>query len=88
MVGHLRDEKDPRTYWRAAQRLAARHDIRLDHIGDALDPALGAEAAALAARQPRYRWLGRAAARRRRAAASRPPTCWCTPAAWKAARTW
>ena len=21
MVGHLRDEKDPRTYWRAAQRL-------------------------------------------------------------------
>jgi putative glycosyltransferase (TIGR04348 family) len=58
MVGHLRDEKDPRTYWRAAQRLAARHDIHLDHIGDALDPVLGAEAAALAARQPRFRWLG------------------------------
>ena len=58
MVGHLRDEKDPRTYWRAAQRLAARTDIRLDHIGDALDPALGEEALALAARQPRFRWLG------------------------------
>jgi putative glycosyltransferase (TIGR04348 family) len=58
MVGHLRDEKDPRTYWRAAQRLAARPDIRLDHIGDALDPVLGAEAAALAARQPQFRWLG------------------------------
>ena len=42
MVGHLRDEKDPRTYWRAAERLAARRDIRLDHIGSALDPALGA----------------------------------------------
>jgi putative glycosyltransferase (TIGR04348 family) len=58
MVGHLRDEKDPRTYWRAAQRLAARTDICLDHIGAALDPGLGAEAAVLAARQPRFRWLG------------------------------
>jgi putative glycosyltransferase (TIGR04348 family) len=58
MVGHLRDEKDPRTYWRAAQRLAARPDIRLDHIGDALDPVLGGKAAALAARQPQFRWLG------------------------------
>ncbi len=68
MVGHLRDEKDPRTYWRAAQRLAARQDILLDHIGAALDPALGAEAAALAARQPQFRWLGgqpHAAVRRR-----------------------
>ncbi|MCW5612019.1 MAG: TIGR04348 family glycosyltransferase [Rubrivivax sp.] len=58
MVGHLRDEKDPLTYLRAAARLAARTDIRLDHVGAALDPALGAAAAALAARQPRYRWLG------------------------------
>jgi putative glycosyltransferase (TIGR04348 family) len=68
MVGHLRDEKDPRTYWRAARRLAARPDIRLDHVGAALDPALGAEAEALAARQPRFRWLGalpHAAVRRR-----------------------
>jgi putative glycosyltransferase (TIGR04348 family) len=58
MVGHLRDEKDPRCYFAAARRLAARADIRLDHIGAALDPALGAEAAALAAEQPNYRWLG------------------------------
>lgn len=58
MVGHLRDEKDPRTYWRAAQRLAGRSDIRLDHIGDALDPTLGEEALALASRQPQFRWLG------------------------------
>lgn len=68
MVGHLRDEKDPRTYWRAVRRLAGRPDIRLDHIGAALDPALGAEAAALAAEQPSFRWLGglaHAAARRR-----------------------
>jgi putative glycosyltransferase (TIGR04348 family) len=68
MVGHLRDEKDPRCYFRAAQRLAGRRDILLDHVGAALDPALGAEAQALAALQPQYRWLGalpHAATRRR-----------------------
>lgn len=58
MVGHLRDEKDPLTYLRAARRLAARGDIFLDHVGAALDPALGAQAAALAATHPCYRWLG------------------------------
>ncbi len=58
MVGHLRDEKSPRTYFEAARRLAARHDILLDHIGGDLDPALGAEARALVASQPQYRWLG------------------------------
>ena len=58
MVGHLRDEKDPLTYLRAAERQAGRTDIRLDHIGAALDPTLGAAAQALAARQPNYRWLG------------------------------
>jgi putative glycosyltransferase (TIGR04348 family) len=58
MVGHLREEKDPLTYLRAAQRLYARRDLRFDHIGDALDPALGEQAAALAARQSNYRWLG------------------------------
>lgn len=68
MVGHLRAEKDPLTYLRAAQRLAHRPDIRLDHIGRALDADLGAQAAALAAVQPGYRWLGglpHAATRRR-----------------------
>jgi putative glycosyltransferase (TIGR04348 family) len=68
MVGHLREEKDPRTYLRAAERLASRHDILLDHVGAALDPALGAEAAAREAAQPNYRWLGalpHAAVRRR-----------------------
>ena len=58
MVGHLRDEKDPLTYLRAAARLADRTDLRFDHVGAALDPALGAQAAALAARQPTYRWFG------------------------------
>jgi len=68
MVGHLRDEKDPGTYLRAAQRLRARTDLFFDHIGGALDPALGEQAARLAGRHPRYRWLGplpHAQARRR-----------------------
>jgi putative glycosyltransferase (TIGR04348 family) len=58
MVSHLRDEKDPRTGFSAARLLAHRTDIHLDHIGRALDPALGAEAVALQAQHPRYRWLG------------------------------
>jgi putative glycosyltransferase (TIGR04348 family) len=58
MVGHLRDEKDPGTYWKAIERLAGRQDLRFDHIGGPLDPALGAQAQALAARDGRFRWLG------------------------------
>jgi putative glycosyltransferase (TIGR04348 family) len=58
MVGHLREEKDPRTYFAAARLLAGRADILLDHVGAALDPAFGAEADALMAVQPGYRWLG------------------------------
>jgi len=58
MVGHLREEKSPSTYFDAARLLAGRSDIRLDHIGAALDPQFGAMARALAASQPNYRWLG------------------------------
>jgi putative glycosyltransferase (TIGR04348 family) len=58
MVGHLRAEKSPQTYFDAARRLAHRSDILLDHAGAALDPALGAEATALMTTCPRYRWLG------------------------------
>lgn len=68
MVGHLRDEKGPQTYFCAAQRLASRTDIWLDHVGAALDPGLGTQAAALARACPQYRWLGpqpHAATRRR-----------------------
>lgn len=58
MVGHLRQEKDPRTYFEAARRLAHRRDILLDHIGDALDTSLGREASALQNGATQYRWLG------------------------------
>jgi putative glycosyltransferase (TIGR04348 family) len=58
MVGHLRSEKSPETFFSAAQLLAPRRDILLQHIGAALDPALGAQATALMTTCPRYRWLG------------------------------
>ncbi len=58
VVGHLRSEKDPRTVFAAMRLLAKRQDILLDHIGAALDDALGCEAQALTQEQPRYRWLG------------------------------
>jgi putative glycosyltransferase (TIGR04348 family) len=58
MVGHLRAEKAPRTYFAAARALAGRTDILLDHVGAALDPALGVEAEALQRQCPAYRWLG------------------------------
>lgn len=58
MVGHLRAEKSPETLFAAARLLADRRDIRIDHIGDALDPALGEAARATMAVAPNYRWLG------------------------------
>jgi putative glycosyltransferase (TIGR04348 family) len=58
MVGHLRDEKDPRTAFAAMRLLAAREDIRLDHIGAALNAAFGDEARALMSAQHNYRWHG------------------------------
>jgi glycosyltransferase involved in cell wall biosynthesis len=58
MVGHLRDEKDPRTAFAAMRLLAAREDIRLDHIGASLDAALGDEAQALMGAPANYRWHG------------------------------
>jgi putative glycosyltransferase (TIGR04348 family) len=57
-VGHLRDEKDPLTYMRAARRLAARRDIHFELIGDALDPALRDALAQTREACPNFRWLG------------------------------
>jgi glycosyltransferase involved in cell wall biosynthesis len=58
MVGHLRAEKSPETLFDAARLLAPRRDILLQHVGAALDPALGAQATTLMTACPRYRWLG------------------------------
>lgn len=58
MVGHLRSEKDPHAYWQAARLLQGRTDIRLQHIGAALEPAWGDEARAVQIALPQYHWLG------------------------------
>ncbi len=58
MVGHLRDEKSPQTLFAAARLLEGEPQLFIDHIGEALDPALGEAALATAAACPNYRWLG------------------------------
>ena len=58
MVGHLRDEKWPQTLFEAARLLRPDEGIHIDHIGAAIDPALGEAAQATALACPHYRWLG------------------------------
>ncbi len=58
MVGHLREEKSPQTLWEAARLLQPDEGIQIDHIGDALDPALGEAARQCMRDCPHYRWLG------------------------------
>jgi putative glycosyltransferase (TIGR04348 family) len=57
-VGHLRDEKDPLTYLRAAARLNQRRDIQFELIGNALEPGFDAAARQAVAQNPQFRWLG------------------------------
>lgn len=57
MVGHLREEKNPAMLWRAVRAIAPDAGVLIDHIGDALDPALAPEAEATARDCPHYRWL-------------------------------
>ena len=57
MVGHMRDEKDPATYMRAAAQIKS-GNIRLIHIGDALEPHLGTQAETTQDEHPNYHWLG------------------------------
>ncbi|SMP75868.1 selenoneine biosynthesis selenosugar synthase SenB [Noviherbaspirillum suwonense] len=57
MVGHLRAEKDPLTFMRAAMQARA-PGLRFTQVGGALDDSLGRQAEDTAARCPAYRWLG------------------------------
>ncbi len=85
MVGHLREEKDPLSLMAAARLLPPDAGVLIDHIGAPLD----------------QRWATQLRPRRRSArttagwgrcrmptpcSASSARTCWCTAAAWKAAR--
>jgi putative glycosyltransferase (TIGR04348 family) len=58
MVGHLRSEKSPETYFEAAKVLAMRKDIVFDHIGAPLDAELDKQARRLASEVSTYRYLG------------------------------
>ena len=57
VIAHLRSEKDPLRAAAALEHLPDR-DIRVVQVGEALDARLGAEAAEMMKREPRYRWLG------------------------------
>ena len=58
MVGHLREEKSPQTLFQAAHLLRDETDIKIDHVGEALDTALGAQACLTAGDCAGYHWLG------------------------------
>jgi putative glycosyltransferase (TIGR04348 family) len=57
MVGHLRAEKDPLTFMRAAMQASA-PGLRFLQVGGALEASLGQAADDTAARCGDYRWLG------------------------------
>ena len=58
VVGHLRAEKDPLTLFAAVRQVPASCPIRIRHFGAPLDAELGEAAHALAAEDPRYRYVG------------------------------
>ena len=58
MVGHLRSEKSPQTFFEAATLLAERSDIELRHIGGEHDQVLAQQAHDTAAKHPNYQFLG------------------------------
>lgn len=58
VVGHLRQEKDPATVFRAMAQLPRDLPITIRHIGSAIEPELGEAARALARNDPRYRYSG------------------------------
>ena len=58
MVGHLRQEKAPQTLWQAAQLLRGQTGIHIEHIGEALEPALAEQAQACMAQCAHYHWRG------------------------------
>ena len=58
LVGHLREEKDPRTALAAWRRLPAHLAATLTIVGGALDPDLGDDVRRACAADARIRWLG------------------------------
>ncbi len=57
VIGHLREEKDPLRAGIAISHVPVASGIHVIQVGEALDEKLGAQAHALANREPRYRWV-------------------------------
>lgn len=74
VVAHLRPVKDPLLPAVAARTAPAESRLQVVLVGEALDPALAAAAAAEATTSPRFRWLG---AQPRRAALTTLATSHC-----------
>jgi len=58
VIGHLREEKDPFRAAAALEHLPSDVALEVVHIGEALSPDMGREAASRMRAEPRYRWLG------------------------------
>jgi len=58
MVGHLREEKSPRTLFEAVALLAQHRDIQIQHIGAPHDQTLASIANQTAALYPQYQYTG------------------------------
>jgi putative glycosyltransferase (TIGR04348 family) len=58
ILGHLRPEKDPFRTALALRLIPSDSRIRVLHAGQAMSPAMAQRAKTLAARDPRYHWLG------------------------------
>jgi putative glycosyltransferase (TIGR04348 family) len=58
MVGHLREEKSPRTLFDAVALLSQQRDIHIQHIGAAHDQLLASMAHQTATLYPQYRFSG------------------------------
>jgi putative glycosyltransferase (TIGR04348 family) len=71
VVGHLREEKDPRTLFAAMAHLPADAAVTIRHIGAPLDASLARQARALARRDGRYTFEGAASHRVARTAMAR-----------------
>ena len=58
VVGHLREEKDPFRAAEAVRELPAASQIRVTHLGKAMNAEMVELAAVEMAANPRYRWVG------------------------------
>jgi putative glycosyltransferase (TIGR04348 family) len=58
VVGHLREEKDPTTIFRVAEKINDNDHIHILHIGAPLDEALATIAKKLSAQNKHYHWSG------------------------------